>query len=89
MSIEEVLLSIRDGIERNNELLEKVLAKPSEGLVTLQEAASALKLHYNTIYRRCQSGEYQSYRDGKILRVDVSEIRLKMKKQSNGALSHE
>jgi len=83
MSIEELLTSIRDGIDRNNHLLEQLVAKPTEGLVTLQEAATVLKLHYNTIWRRCQSGEYQTYRDGKILRVDVSEIRQKMK-QGNG-----
>ena len=79
MSIEEVLLSIRDGIERNNQLLERVLAVPTKQdqghLVPVKEAADQLGVCHQTIRNRIASGEYPSYGAGTVLRVDVQEIR--------------
>jgi len=85
MSIEEVLLSIRDGIERQNQLLERVLATPAAKqdlgqLVPIKEAAKQLGLCGQTIRNRITSGEYRSYGSGAEVRVDVQEIRAIMAK---------
>jgi excisionase family DNA binding protein len=79
MSIEELLVSIREGIEQGNRLLEQLVAtppKPDRGhLVPIKEAAEQLGVCHQTIRNRIATGEYPSYGAGTVIRVDVQEIR--------------
>lgn len=45
-----------------------------EQLLTVESAAKLLKLHPQTVYRKCQRGEIASIRLGKTIRIPLHEI---------------
>ena len=47
---------------------------PRLALLTIREAANALRVSPKTILRRIGAGEISAVRDGRLLRISVSEI---------------
>jgi predicted lipid carrier protein YhbT len=52
-------------------------------LMPLAAAAKALSISLKTLRRRLADGTWPSYQEGRIIKVDVQEIRARMRRQPN------
>jgi excisionase family DNA binding protein len=58
-------------------------------LLTVEEAAEALRCSVRTLQRRISSGELRAYRDGRIVRVPTDELRRYVREHLGSSLSPE